>query len=67
MNVFPCGTMVYVKNVSVECIITAVEIRYELVRYECTYYVESVQQRIWVHSVELMESKPKVKLGFKNI
>jgi hypothetical protein len=66
MNVYPCGTLVYVRNVSVECCITAIEIRYELVRYECTYYTDSVQQRIWVHASELMDSKKKIRLGFKN-
>jgi len=66
MNVFPCGTMVVVKNVAYECTITAIEVRYELVRYECTYYVDSVQQRVWVHASELMDEKPKVRLGFKN-
>jgi hypothetical protein len=64
MNVYPCGTSVYVKNVSVECVITAIEIRYELVRYECSYYIDSVQQRILAHATELMDEKPKVKLGF---
>lgn len=65
MTVYPCGTMVVVKNVAYECTITAVEIRYELVRYECTYYVDSVQQRIMVHASELMDEKPKQILGFK--
>jgi len=65
VTVFPCGTQVYVRNCGIESTITAIEIRYELVRYECTYYVESLQQRIWVHSSELMESKAKMQIGFK--
>lgn len=44
MMIYPCGTLVYVRNVAVETVITAVEVRFELVRYECTYYVDSVQQ-----------------------
>jgi len=66
MTVFPCGTQVLVRNVAFECVVTAIEIRYELVRYECTYYVDSIQQRIWVHSSELMESKAKMQIGFKD-
>lgn len=66
MNVYPCGTIVYIRNVSVEAVITAIELRYELVRYECTYYTDSVQQKIMVHTSELMDEKPKVRLGFKN-
>jgi len=65
MTVYPCGTLVYVKNVSVECTITAIEVRYDSVKYECTYYLDSIQQRIWVHATELMDEKPKQILGFK--
>ena len=67
MMIYPCGTLVYVRNVAVETVITAVEVRFELVRYECTYYVDSVQQRIMVHASELMDEKPKIRLGFKNL
>lgn len=66
MTVYPCGTSVYVRNCGIESTITAIEIRYELIRYECTYYLDSIQQRIWVHSSELMEDKPKVQIGFKD-
>ena len=67
MTVFPCGTIVYVKNISVECVITAIEIRYELIRYECSYYVDSIRQSVWVHPSELMEGKAKMKIGFKDV
>jgi len=66
MTVFQCGTQVLVRNVAFECTITAIEIRFELIRYECTYYLDSLQQRIWVHGSELMENKPKVKIGFND-
>ena len=66
MNIYPCGSSVVITRSGYQGDVTAVEIRYELVRYEVTYYVEGVQQRIWVHEKELNNPINKVKLGFKN-
>ena len=66
MMVYSCGTEVVVKRPGVWGNITAITIRFGLVTYEVTYYVDSVQQRIWVTEDEIMKNGHKIKLGFKN-
>lgn len=66
MTVFPCGTSVVIGRSGYQGDITAIEIRFELVRYEVTYYVEGMQQRTWVHESELNHATKKKIVGFKN-
>ena len=65
MLIYSCGTSVIVERAGIQGDVTAIEIRFTLVRYEITYYIEGVQQRIWVHESELNHATRKNKVGFK--
>lgn len=66
IKIFPCGTEVILERTGNFGNITAVEIRFELIRYEVTYYIDGYQQKIWVHPDELhKENKRKTGIGFK--
>ena len=65
MNIYPCGMEAVIKRPLVVGNITAVTIRFEFVTYEVTYYVDGVQQRVWVHEDEIMKDGKKLTLGFK--
>ena len=66
MLIYPCGSAVVITRSGYQGDVTAVEIRYELVRYEVTYYIDGMQQRVWVHENELNNPINKAKVGFKN-
>lgn len=66
MTVYPCGTEVILKRVpEVPGNITAIQIRFNYVQYEVTYYVQGVQYNILVDENEIIKDGKKVKLGFK--
>ena len=65
MTIYPCGMEAVIKLPMVAGNITAVTIRFEFVTYEITYYVEGVQQRVWVHENEIMKDGEKLTIGFK--
>lgn len=61
MKVLPCGAEVIIERTGNFGNITAIEIRFELIRYEVTYYIDGYQQRIWVHPDELHKEESKKK------
>jgi hypothetical protein len=65
MTIYPCGSEVVIKRPGVFGNVTAVMIRFELITYEITYYVDSIQQRVWVHEDEIMKDGKKHPIGFK--
>ena len=66
MMVYPCGTEVILKRVpEIPGNITAIQIRFDYVQYEVTYYVQGVQHKILVDENEIIKDSKKQKLGYK--
>ena len=67
MKLFTCGTEVILKRPGVQGNITAIEIRFDLVRYEVTYYIEGVQQRVMCTEGEFYidAEEKRMTVGFK--
>ena len=66
MTVYPCGTEVILKRVpEIPGNITAIQIRFDYVQYEVTYYVQGVQYKILVDENEIIRDGRKTKLGYK--
>ena len=64
MMLFAYKSTVILKDMGIPVTITAIEIR-ETVRYEVTYYLQGVQQKIWVLDDEIVQTTKKNKVGFK--
>ena len=66
MMVYPCGTEVILKRVpEVPGNITAIQIRFDYVQYEVTYYVQGIQYKILVDKNEIIKDSKKIRLGYK--
>lgn len=66
MTVYPCGTEVILKRVpEIPGNITSIQIRFDYVQYEVTYYVQGVQYKILVDENEIIRDGRKTKLGYK--
>jgi len=66
MTVYPCGTEVILKRVpEIPGNITAIQIRFDYVQYEVTYYVQGVQYKILVDENEIIRDGRKTKVGYK--
>lgn len=66
MTVYPCGTEVILKRVpEIPGNITSIQIRFDYVQYEVTYYVQGVQYKILVDENEIIKDSKKQKLGYK--
>jgi hypothetical protein len=68
MTLYPCGTKVTTVMGGISGMITAVQIRFEMVNYEITYYdqANSVHLQIWQHEQEFTTEAEKRQIGFKN-
>lgn len=66
MEVLKCGIEVTPRLSNIKGIITAVSIRFNMVTYELTYFIEGKREIIWVDENELViENSDKQKIGFK--
>ena len=67
MKVFNCGSLVVVKLMNQEGLITCFSVRFKRVLYEITYYIQNEQKQIWCDESEfdLINGKKQI-IGFKN-
>lgn len=66
MTVLKCGTQATPKLSNIKGIITAISIRFNMVTYELTYFIEGKREIIWVDENELnIEQSEKLQIGFK--
>lgn len=65
MKVFQCGSTVITKIGKVEGIITAVQIRFNRVAYEVSYFVNQEYKTVWLDELEFDIKKCKQEtIGF---
>jgi protein involved in ribonucleotide reduction len=65
MKVFACETEVVLKIENAKAKITAIEIRYDYVHYEITYFDGSERKKVWVQECEFITNDKKKIIGFK--
>lgn len=65
MKVYPCDTEVVLKFENAKAKITAIEIRYEYVHYEVTYFDGQERKKNWVQEREFFTNEKKKLIGFK--
>jgi effector-binding domain-containing protein len=69
MKVFRCGLNVITRNGSIKAIITGINIRYERVNYEISYFFDGIYKSVWLDQDEFhVIAKQKdvyLTIGFK--
>jgi hypothetical protein len=66
MEIIKCGTIVILKLVRIEGMVTCSSIRFEKVVYEVSYFINGEQKLIWVNEAEFEVKEPESqKIGFK--
>lgn len=67
LKIIDCGTCVITKSQGIDAIITAINIRFEKVQYEISYFYNGDYKSVWLNENEFeFETKEaKNKIGFK--
>lgn len=66
ISIFPCGTKVRPMLLGIEGMITSVNICFDKVRYEISYFISGKQESIWMNESEFELSEvSKIKVGYK--
>ena len=66
MRIFECGTMVIIKVSGFSAMITAVEIKFDRISYELTYYYDGEHRTVWMREEEFTTEEIK-RIGYKTI
>lgn len=66
-ELYKCGTLVKPHLNNIEAMITAISIRFEVISYECSYFLNGEYKAIWLNELEFLAvgSVDKSEIGYK--
>lgn len=64
MEIYQCGTKVKALQSNIEGVITGINIRFENIQYELSYWKDGTHNAVWVYEIEITSEKEKQKIGF---
>lgn len=66
IKVYECGTRAIIKGCNIEGTLTGIEIKYDSIRYEFSYWSGGCYNTTWLNQFELLfEKKDMLQIGFK--
>lgn len=67
MTLIPCGTDATIKLTGIKAIITAIEIRFELITYQLSYFNNGEMHTVWLNDKLFEPGKhEEQKIGFSS-